>query len=144
MPSTSKTAPKTAAHAFALFSLLTTAAFAQIARSPDGSIMELHGHQLHKRANTYVGCFSSSAPLSIQNTYQYQSSGYCGDHCDGAVIGLTGGGTCLCGDQIPAKSSKVDDSKCSTTCDGYPQENCTCHSRTLYNMADANMMNRWR
>ncbi|KAF2169666.1 hypothetical protein M409DRAFT_20081 [Zasmidium cellare ATCC 36951] len=80
---------------------------------------------LSKRtAGDYVGCFSSSTPLDNINTYMYQSSGYCSEHCSSAVMGLTDGNQCFCGDQIPAESDKVDDSKCSTKCDGFGQEMC--------------------
>ncbi|CAK4034932.1 in LEU2 3 region [Lecanosticta acicola] len=112
---------RNAAH-FAIFYLLTTSALAQIARAHDGSIMEVR--QLHKRA-TSAGCFSSSTPLTSKGSYQYQSSGYCGQQCKSqAVFAMTGGDTCLCGDELPAASDKVDDSKCSTSCTGYPSDKC--------------------
>ncbi|KAJ9620936.1 Stress-activated PKC1-MPK1 kinase pathway sensor [Taxawa tesnikishii (nom. ined.)] len=81
----------------------------------------------HLNAMTYVGCFSSSQPLTNQGSYTYQTSGYCQPICVGknnAVLGLTGGSYCWCGDEIPAASSKVDDSKCNSPCTGYGQDDC--------------------
>lgn len=77
---------------------------------------------------TYVGCFSSSQPLSDEGSYTYQTSGYCQPICVGqnqAVLGLTGGSDCWCGDLLPPTSSQVDDSNCNTPCNGYNQEMCT-------------------
>lgn len=43
------------------------------------------------------------------------------------VMATTGGTTCLCGDELPPSSAKVDSSKCSEPCDGYDVENCGGH-----------------
>ncbi|GAB7352157.1 hypothetical protein MBLNU459_g2642t1 [Dothideomycetes sp. NU459] len=79
-------------------------------------------------AMTYVGCFNSSQPLANQGSYTYQTSGYCQPICVGkgqAVMGLTGGSYCYCGDQLPAKDSEqVDDSNCNTICTGYGDDDC--------------------
>lgn len=78
-------------------------------------------------AMTYVGCFSSSQPMTDQGSYTYQTSGYCQEVCYNIsmpAMGLTGGSDCYCGSQLPAEGDKVDDSQCSTGCNGYGTENC--------------------
>ncbi|KAI7266000.1 hypothetical protein KC345_g8296 [Hortaea werneckii] len=84
---------------------------------------------LEKRlsAMTYEGCYSSSAGLTDQGSYTYQTSGYCQEQCapnNFAVMGLSGGSNCWCGNALPQSSNKVSDSKCSTPCNGYGQDNC--------------------
>ncbi|KAI4165081.1 MAG: hypothetical protein LQ342_001358 [Letrouitia transgressa] len=79
------------------------------------------------KASTFKGCFSSSKPLEDQGSWTYQSPGYCQTLCVGInkpVMGTTEGSNCWCGDFIPAASSKVADSKCSTDCQGYPDDKC--------------------
>lgn len=81
---------------------------------------------------TYVGCFSSSQPLSDQGSYTYQTSGYCRPLCEdnnAAVFGLSDGSNCWCGNQLPAAGDKVSDSNCDVGCNGYDKENC----ESLYN-----------
>ncbi|KAL8953606.1 MAG: hypothetical protein Q9222_000532 [Ikaeria aurantiellina] len=39
-------------------------------------------------------------------------------------MGLTLGSNCWCGDLLPATSSKVSDSQCSTSCQGFPDNKC--------------------
>lgn len=81
---------------------------------------------LEKRV-TYQGCYSSSAPLTFNDTYTYQSSGYCTSQCQGNgqnVAATTNGGDCWCGDEYPALADKVDQDKCSTPCQGYDTEMC--------------------
>jgi len=76
------------------------------------------------------GCYSSSTPLKDQGSNIYQSSGKCQETCvptsgqTYAVMAMTEGSNCFCGDMLPAEDSKVDDSKCDTPCDGYDQEMC--------------------
>lgn len=81
---------------------------------------------------TDKGCFSSSEPLEDQGSYTFQTSGNCQPICVGldfAVMGLVNGSNCFCGNKLPAKDSQVDDDKCNTPCNGYPQDNCRffCH-----------------
>ncbi|BCS24591.1 uncharacterized protein APUU_41035A [Aspergillus puulaauensis] len=76
---------------------------------------------------TYIGCFSSSKPLEDKGSYQYQSNGYCMNLCYGegkAVFGLYNKDHCLCGDMIPAKSSKESDSSCDKPCAAWPMVKC--------------------
>ncbi|KAL4788206.1 hypothetical protein BJX76DRAFT_353502 [Aspergillus varians] len=76
---------------------------------------------------TYIGCFSSSDPLSDQGSYQYQSNGYCNDLCLGknyAVFGLFNADHCFCGNKLPAKSTEVSDSQCSKPCAAWPIVMC--------------------
>jgi cell wall integrity and stress response component len=65
----------------------------------------------------------------------YQSTGYCGEQCTGAkqaVMALTNGNDCWCGAELPSDDDKVDDSKCSTPCTGYGQDNCTFPNEAPY------------
>ncbi|OLL21851.1 Cell wall integrity and stress response component 1 [Neolecta irregularis DAH-3] len=76
-------------------------------------------------AQTLQGCYKDDGSLKLANTYIYQSSGYCLKKCtdlNSPVMGTEGGSSCFCGNTIPAE--KVDDSLCSTSCTGYPQESC--------------------
>lgn len=82
---------------------------------------------------TYIGCFSSSKPLEDKGSYQYQSNGYCMNLCYGegkAVFGLHNKDHCLCGDLIPAKSSKESDDSCDTPCAAWPMVKC----KTLFHL----------
>ncbi|CZT15957.1 uncharacterized protein RCC_01797 [Ramularia collo-cygni] len=69
------------------------------------------------------GCYSSSGSLQNHGKNIYQSTGACFTSCDKTVIGLTGS-ECYCGDEVPPFSDKVEDSKCSTPCPGYPYDKC--------------------
>ncbi|KAG0685061.1 hypothetical protein C6P40_004933, partial [Pichia californica] len=71
-------------------------------------------------------CFESSAisGLTYDNTYTYQSSGYCEGKCQGNyVIALTGGDQCYCGSNLD-QSAQVDSSNCELPCSGYPSDIC--------------------
>lgn len=103
--------------------LLATAASMPHAHEIDERSFE--GGVLERRADWQkVGCYSSSGSLTLNGTDIYQSSlaceGVAGSH---KVIALTNGDTCYYGDALPPSSDKVDDSECSTKCQGYP-ENC--------------------
>ncbi|MCJ1264329.1 hypothetical protein MMC22_004200 [Lobaria immixta] len=76
--------------------------------------------------STPEGCFSSSDPLQDQGPWTFQSLGYCQDKCTGlqkAVMAMKGA-NCWCGDEIPANSTKVADSKCNIKCNGFPSDIC--------------------
>ncbi|KAI9757028.1 MAG: hypothetical protein M4579_003597 [Chaenotheca gracillima] len=78
-------------------------------------------------AMTYKGCFSSSDPLTSKGGYQFQTQGYCQTVCaplGKAVMGLTSGDECWCGDKLPASSSKVSDSECNQPCKGFNKNEC--------------------
>jgi cell wall integrity and stress response component len=98
-----------------LLTLLTTAVNAQSATvAAAGAIQTLE-------------CYSSAGNLKSLGDYTFQTSGYCQKLCvaqDQAVMATTGGSTCLCGNQLPPASAKVDSSKCDEPCDGYDQESC--------------------
>lgn len=73
------------------------------------------------------GCYSSTGSMSDKGEYIYQSQGACKDTCIGegkAVMALTEGSTCWCGDEVPSSAEKVDDSNCQTPCQGFPEERC--------------------
>jgi len=76
---------------------------------------------------TSEGCYTASGDMTDQGWNQYQSSLYCQGVCvalNMPVLGLSGDGHCWCGDLLPAANTKVDDSQCSTTCNGYNKEFC--------------------
>lgn len=76
---------------------------------------------------TYQGCYSASDGLTDQGAYMYQTTGYCQPICvnqNQAVLGLSAGSDCWCGDTLPPASSKVDDSKCDTPCNGFGTVMC--------------------
>ncbi|PYH89934.1 WSC-domain-containing protein [Aspergillus ellipticus CBS 707.79] len=81
----------------------------------------------HAYTEEYNGCYSSSTPLKDQGTYTYQSDGYCQKLClkdSYTVFALHNGQDCLCGNELPASSSKVSDSQCNIECAGWPSVNC--------------------
>lgn len=76
---------------------------------------------------TTLGCYSKPDPLVEQGSYTFQTSGYCQTQCvnmQKAVMAITGGSTCYCGNELPALDLEVDDSKCNSPCDGFDQQNC--------------------
>lgn len=118
-----------------------TATYALAALSFYAAVTEghAHDHNLLARAQgtlqarvalsamTYQGCYSSSAGLTDQGSYQYQTTGWCQPICvkqNNSVLGLSGGSNCWCGDAIPPASSKVSDSQCNSPCNGFGQQNC--------------------
>ena len=138
MPSTLRATTAYAAHTVTLLSLLTASAMGHSwAEDPHA----IHVNRLEKRAPPgFIGCFSSSGSLDSLGSYTYQASGYCLEQCAGqAITALTGGDPCLCGAEAPSLADKVDTAKCSTNCNGYPQEKCTCCLymcyRSMTNMA---------
>lgn len=124
MPSTLTSTFAYAAHILSILSLLAATASAH-AHSPS-----LLSHTRVRRglaAMTYQGCYSSSSGLTDQGSYLYQTSGYCQPICvdaNQAVLALSGGSDCWCGDVLPPADSKVDDSSCNTPCDGYGSQMC--------------------
>ncbi|KAJ5631224.1 uncharacterized protein N7484_011324 [Penicillium longicatenatum] len=82
---------------------------------------------LVRRADDLVGCYSSSLGMSNKTSNEFQSSGWCQDRCMGdgaAAFALTGGSYCLCGNELPPSSDKVDSSNCNTPCPGWPKDKC--------------------
>ncbi|KAK1063924.1 Protein SLG1 [Friedmanniomyces endolithicus] len=126
MPSTlSSTAY--AASILACFAPLTSAN----AHAHDRSLLSRPPATLRPRqalpAMTYQACYSSSAGLTDQGGFEYQTSSYCQKICvkqNQAVLGLSAGSDCWCGDTLPPASSKVDDSSCNKPCDGYGSQMC--------------------
>jgi cell wall integrity and stress response component len=76
---------------------------------------------------TLQGCYSSDQGLTYNNTNIYQSRGACQLVCfpmGKAVMAMTGGNECYCGDEMPPLSTEVDISKCSAACVGWTPDNC--------------------
>jgi cell wall integrity and stress response component len=70
---------------------------------------------------TEIGCFATGVPLENHGHYNFRSPGNCQLVClelGKDVMGLSDGVNCWCGDMIPPKNSRVDNSTCSTTCGG--------------------------
>lgn len=75
-----------------------------------------------------MGCYSSSEGLTYNDTNAFQSNGHCKDQCgplNKAVMAMTGGTDCWCGDMMPPLSTKVDDKFCDTGCVSWKEDNCT-------------------
>ncbi len=81
----------------------------------------------------YKGCYTSSTGMTDLGSYTYQSPGYCQQQCvtqNKPVMGTTKGSNCFCGDLLPPANSKVSDSQCSSSCNGYDKDMCkSCPSR---------------
>ncbi|KAF2864195.1 WSC-domain-containing protein [Piedraia hortae CBS 480.64] len=108
----------------ALVVLLLSASSAAV-RAHD-ALLQRHG-LMKRQSMTYSGCYSSSGSLDDQGPYMYQTSGYCQPIClkkNNAVLGLSGGSDCWCGDTLPPANTKVDDSKCDSPCNGYGSDKC--------------------
>lgn len=78
-------------------------------------------------AMTGEGCFNTGEPLEDHGSYTFQTTGNCQPICVGLgkpVMGLVNGSNCWCGDLLPPKSAKVDNSSCDTPCNGYNLDNC--------------------
>ncbi|KAF2033338.1 hypothetical protein EK21DRAFT_109135 [Setomelanomma holmii] len=74
-----------------------------------------------------IGCFATGTPLENHGNYDFQSPGNCQLVClqeNKAVMGLSDGVNCWCGDLIPAKAWQVDNSSCETTCSGDDRWKC--------------------
>lgn len=76
---------------------------------------------------TYEGCFSSAGDLVYNQTWTYNSKGYCQTRCVPAnqiVQATTNSTDCWCGAAVPPSSDKVSDSFCNDGCSGYGKEMC--------------------
>ncbi|KAJ5172914.1 hypothetical protein N7492_005507 [Penicillium capsulatum] len=76
---------------------------------------------------TFVGCFDNADAFDKKTSYNFQSSGWCGNHCSDAgslTFGLTNKSDCLCGDSLPPSSAKVSNDKCDKSCNGWPEDMC--------------------
>lgn len=144
MPSTSMTAYAYAASSLTILSLLSTVTGATHLHPARGVVGARAGPQLN--AMTQEGCYSSSAPMTDQGPWTYQTSGYCQPICVGQnkpVMATTNGSNCWCGDQLPALDTKVDSSQCNTPCNGYDQEMCTYANSHQVSTRSANIGRRW-
>lgn len=79
-------------------------------------------------AITTLECYSDPGPLVKNNNNQFQTSGECQKSCgttlQKAVMAITGGSTCYCGDQLPPLDKQVDLSKCNSPCQGFGTQTC--------------------
>ena len=75
-----------------------------------------------------IGCYKSSNGVTFKDESIYNSKGHCSGICKGsAAFATSDANRCYCGDEIPADSDKVDDTKCNLSCPGYPEDNCMYH-----------------
>lgn len=91
-------------------------------------VVPVFAEELFLKAFTFEGCFDSSDPLQDHGYNKFQSSGACQEQCvrlGKAVMAMSKGTNCWCGDRMPAADSKVDDSKCDKFCVGFDKEMCT-------------------
>ncbi|KAF3908600.1 hypothetical protein AA313_de0200027 [Arthrobotrys entomopaga] len=85
-------------------------------------------------ADSATTCYDSSGDTKNMGPNTYQTQGLCHDQClaaNKAVWAVTRGSTCYCGD-APPSSGKVDQSRCSIPCQGYPQQLCGGVSAWLF------------
>lgn len=83
---------------------------------------------------TYKGCFNSAGGMTDLGSFTFQAPGYCQQQCvdqNKPVMGTTKGSNCWCGDLLPDPDSKVPDSECSSSCDGYDKDYCKLSPRFL-------------
>lgn len=74
-----------------------------------------------------LACVSEPDPLTQHDTNTFQTSGSCQAACGNegqAVMAITGGSTCYCGQLLPPEDQEVDKSKCDSPCQGYGDEMC--------------------
>jgi cell wall integrity and stress response component len=79
------------------------------------------------KAITTLGCYQQPDPLTVFGDYTFQSSGWCQSNCTTlgkAVMAITGGSTCYCGDELPALDQEVDLTSCDSPCAGFGQQTC--------------------
>jgi len=79
-------------------------------------------------------CYSSAGKLKQMGDLEFNSRGDCHELCvttevknggDGyAVMAMTKGTLCYCGNTLPNDSLKVDDAKCKQPCPGFAPEMC--------------------
>jgi cell wall integrity and stress response component len=80
-----------------------------------------------------IGCFATGTPLENHGPYEYRSPGNCQLVCieqGKAVMGLSDGENCWCGDEIPAKEWQVKNETCGTECAG--DKTWTCKLTTFF------------
>lgn len=74
-----------------------------------------------------LACYKSVDTLTEFGDYTFATSGWCQEQCgdqNKAVMALTAGSTCYCGDTIPAADQIVANSSCTTPCNGYDKDDC--------------------
>lgn len=72
-------------------------------------------------------CYAKPDPLTEDNTNTFQTSGSCQIACGNqhyAVMAITGGSTCYCGNEFPPLDKQVDGSNCDEPCQGFDQQTC--------------------
>jgi len=78
-----------------------------------------------------IGCFSTGLPLEDHGSGRFASPGKCQLIClqlGKNILGLSEGTNCWCGDLVPPKSTKTDNSSCTTGCSG-DKEGSVCKSQ---------------
>jgi cell wall integrity and stress response component len=86
----------------------------------------------------YYACYSAAGSMTYKAEDEFQSRGSCRTTCvdnattndngNGyAVMGMTKGTLCYCGNLLPNDYYKVNDSKCKQPCGGFSSETCKTH-----------------
>lgn len=77
---------------------------------------------------TTLGCYKNSNPLTLFGEYAFATDGWCQEACGlnntQPVMGIVGGSTCYCGNELPPLDQMVPSSNCNTPCNGYGTKNC--------------------
>jgi cell wall integrity and stress response component len=95
---------------------------------------------------SYYACYSTTG--SMKETISkdiYMARGACRTECvkdpGYAVMAMTKGTDCYCGQKLPNDAFKVDDAKCKQPCGGFATETCKHSIVLLLHGADA--LYRW-
>lgn len=83
---------------------------------------------------TLLGCYSDEADSVLRNSSVWQTAGVCYETCvlfpknagnaTSAIMAITKGTDCYCGNKLPNTAYKVDDAKCGVVCPGFKDEAC--------------------
>ncbi|KAG9245469.1 hypothetical protein BJ878DRAFT_533893 [Calycina marina] len=79
------------------------------------------------RTQTLEGCYSSTGGAELNSTNLFNTDGYCQQMCyplEKAVVLLSEGTKCWCGDLLPNNATLVSDSKCNVPCTGDEDTYC--------------------
>jgi cell wall integrity and stress response component len=84
--------------------------------------------------NIFQGCYKIDKALTLTNTSIFQSLGLCSGVTCGprnfAVLGMTIGSECLCGNSLP--TTQVTPEHCNIPCPGYPDDTCIARIEWVY------------
>lgn len=81
---------------------------------------------IYKRAETIAGCFEGKEGHVFEFFDPYMASGICAPACIAKKKAsmLISGTDCFCGELLPRKKDKAEDSMCTTKCPGFGEVMC--------------------